>query len=81
MSVQPQPARPGPAPGPLGWLSWRPLLLVCSGLVAGIALGDLLPHSFWIAGAAGLAGLGAGVLVAFSRGRTADVALILAAHA
>ncbi len=79
MSVQSQPVQPGPAPGPLGWLSWRPLLLVCCGLVAGIALGDLLPHTFWSAAAAGLGGLAAGLVVAFTRGRVSDVALIVAA--
>jgi competence protein ComEC len=79
MSAQQTPARPGPAPGPLGWLAWRPLLLVCSGLIVGIALADHLPHTFWSAAAAGLCGLAAGLGAWRTRGRPADALLIFAA--
>lgn len=34
-----------PAPGPLGWLSWRPLMVVCLGLLIGVAVADAIPRT------------------------------------
>ncbi|MCX7600243.1 MAG: hypothetical protein N2512_15450, partial [Armatimonadetes bacterium] len=35
-----------PAAGPLGWLGWRPLMIVCLGVLIGVGVADSLPPSF-----------------------------------
>lgn len=54
-SSAPGPDRP--APGPLGWLSWRPLMVVCLGVIAGVAVAGVVPRTFASAALCGTAAL------------------------
>ncbi|MBC7289051.1 MAG: hypothetical protein H5T86_13640, partial [Armatimonadetes bacterium] len=64
--------------GPVGWLAWRPLLIVSAGIAAGVALSDLVPKTATAALLLGLAALAAAALSWLAREPAASMALVVA---
>jgi competence protein ComEC len=81
MASAPAPQLSAPRGGVLGWLGWRPLLLVCAALIVGVALGDCLPASLLWALLLGAAAALSAALAGRLRKKWADGALMAASLA